>query len=210
MFLLIETATSRGLIALGHEGKMLQAAEIPLGLGNSRNLEPELERLFKNQKIQPKDLEFVAVGIGPGSYTGIRVGVASAKALAFALNLPLVPLDSLQGFIPPSDWQGRFLAVIDARIGGVYLRDGADTTLVPFEVFVEKAKSCSCIVTPDFAPLQKRLKEELSLQVFETGPNAATLCRLAEAAYREGRYSSDGQVHIAYLRLTQAESEKNG
>src|SRR5437899_627154 len=112
MYLVIETSTHRGLLALCEAGSVLATKVLTLGIGHSRNVEPTLHELFQQQSTSPRDLEFVACGRGPGSYTGIRIGVALAKALSLALHIPLVGLSSLRAFVPPDDFSGPFLSVI--------------------------------------------------------------------------------------------------
>jgi len=92
---------------------------LPVGAQSSRSLMSELERGFKQIGRRPKDLQALGVGVGPGSYTGIRVGVAAAIGLTFPESLPLIGFCSLAGFI--NSTQGRFASVIDARQGGSYV-----------------------------------------------------------------------------------------
>src|SRR5262245_30595979 len=107
MFLIIETATQRGLVALCNDSQVLATEEFPVGLGESGRLEPALDVLFQKLRAAPRDLEYVAVGIGPGSYTGIRVGVSASKALSFALQIPLVGISTLRAFVPPLEYEGE-------------------------------------------------------------------------------------------------------
>lgn len=218
MFLIIETATTRGLIALCERDAVNSVQELVLANANSRLLEPSLDALLKNAGLQPKDLEFVAVGQGPGSYTGLRVGAASAKAIACACGIPLVGLSSLRGFVPPPDFLGAYLAVIDAKIGGVYVLEAVKTKegitflseerLVPFEQFVEVLERVPYIVTPCFEPLARRLQGILTPQVFERGPSAHQLLVESNEKFVNKEYSLDGSLPLLYLRLTQAEMEK--
>lgn len=218
MFILIETATNRGLIALCERDTVIGYKELPLGLANSRLLEPSLDALLKGAGVLPKDLEFVAVGQGPGSYTGLRVGAASAKAIAIGCNIPLVGFSSLRGFVPPSDFFGSYLAVIDAKIGGVYVQEAIKTSdgitflrkeaLMPFEQFVEQLKAVPVLVTPSWEPLAKRLQGIFVPEVFETSPSANQLLLESNEKFVNKEYSIDGSLPLLYLRLTQAEMEK--
>lgn len=209
MYLVIDTATSQGIALLGKEGHVLAFA--PLGL--TRNLEATFDALLKECNAGPKDLNFIAVGIGPGSYTGIRVAASSAKAISYALNIPLVTLSSLEGLLPPSNYEGEFLSVIDARVGGVYTRlgkrgEGSEDQLLSLDDFIALLKRVPCIVTPDFAPLKARIKEQFVYKVFETGPSSSHLARRAWEKFCQKEYTSDTNLPLQYLRLTQAEMEK--
>jgi tRNA threonylcarbamoyladenosine biosynthesis protein TsaB len=218
MFLIIDTATNRGLIALGAEYGVVSCKELVLGLANSRLLEPSLQKLLQEAGITPKDLEYVAVGQGPGSYTGLRVGAACAKAISIGCGIPLVGISSLRGFSPPSDFLGSYLAVIDAKIGGVYVlealqtKDGitflSEDRLVPFDQFVQELKRVPYIVTPAWEPLAKRLQGILAPTVFETGPSAKRLLVESNEKFVKKDCTEDGTLPLLYLRLTQAEMEK--
>jgi len=201
MFLIIETATVRGLIALCVGEKVLFEEPLTLGLANSRALEPALEALCKKAAIRPQQLEFVACGQGPGSYTGLRVGAACAKAIAVGCNIPLVAISSLKGFIPPADYRGDYTVCIDAKIGGIYILEEGQEKLVPPEYL----QGVKCVVTPQWEPLKNRISAE---KVFETGPSAHILAAEASKKFTKKEYSVDGTLPLLYMRLTQAEIEK--
>ncbi len=202
MFLIIETATVRGLIALCESGRVLAEEELVLGLANSRSLEPALVALFKKVNKKPKDLEFVACGHGPGSYTGLRVGAASAKAIAVGCKIPLVGISSLKGFCPPEEYKGEYIVCVDARIGGIYVLEKGVEKLAS----VETLKNLSAVVTPDWEPLKQRISAE---KVFETKPSAVALMHEASEKFNKKEYSLDGSLALQYLRLTQAEIERS-
>lgn len=218
MHLIIDTATNRGLIALGSNDKVISYKELALGLANSRQLEPSLQQLLAEAGIAPKDLEYVAVGQGPGSYTGLRVGAACAKAIAIGCEIPLVGLRSLRGFLPPTDFLGSYLAVIDAKIGGVYVQEAiqskegvtflSEEKLMPFDQFVQELKRVPYIATPTWDALAKRLEGIFAPTVFETGPSAKQLLAESNEKFVKKEYTMDGSLPLLYLRLTQAEMEK--
>lgn len=74
---------------------------------------------FKELNLSPAHLKTISVAIGPGSYTGTRVGVAAAYGLSFPQKLPLIGFCSLEGFL--SEKEGPFASVIDAKSGGTYV-----------------------------------------------------------------------------------------
>src|ERR1041385_9254514 len=99
LHLFIETASERALAALFRGNKLVASCLPPPGLGATRAIMPGIDAMFKEKGIAPRELAFVGVGIGPGSFTGLRVGVAIAKGLALGLSLPLVGIGSLEGYI---------------------------------------------------------------------------------------------------------------
>jgi tRNA threonylcarbamoyl adenosine modification protein YeaZ len=148
-------------------------------------------------------VEEIIIGVGPGSYTGIRVGVAVARGLAYAWKVPLIGAPSLCSFIP--DEEGPFAVVVDAKVGGIYLQQGnkeknltweGECRLVPPEDW-EDAIEGRTIVTPYATPLQKRLSH---CEIHEVLPSPKELLRVA----REKPLPCE----ILYLRKTQAEQER--
>lgn len=96
LILQIETATASCSVALANEGKLLAVKEI-----NARNVHAEVITLFVDELIKQadityNDLDAIAVSCGPGSYTGLRIGVSTAKGLCFALDKPLIAIDTLE------------------------------------------------------------------------------------------------------------------
>lgn len=96
LILAIETATSIGSIALFEGEKLLGSVDIRRAKSHARLLMPMIEQLLGNLEVAPADLAAIGVSKGPGSYTGLRVGVSTAKGLCMALDKPLLSLGSLE------------------------------------------------------------------------------------------------------------------
>ncbi|RYZ96731.1 MAG: tRNA (adenosine(37)-N6)-threonylcarbamoyltransferase complex dimerization subunit type 1 TsaB, partial [Sphingobacteriaceae bacterium] len=124
----IETATTSCSVALAANGKVLYSKEI-----DQRNIHAEvitvfIDELLKNAGLQYQQLDAIAVSSGPGSYTGLRIGVSTAKGLAFALDRPLIAVETLEamadGILTQSNMEiasGALLCpMIDARRMEVY------------------------------------------------------------------------------------------
>jgi tRNA threonylcarbamoyladenosine biosynthesis protein TsaB len=120
--IIIDTSGSRSYLLLADAGIPLMFLPMAEGHDLSKNLGSCIKTVLN--KYSSFKAEFVAVGIGPGSYTGIRVGTAMAKALAYGWQVPLVDFCSLKAFAPPSV-QGPFAILRDARGGGVYCLNGS-------------------------------------------------------------------------------------
>lgn len=216
--LVIDTATERGVVGLFSEKGVLFQKELTVGLSNSRSLLPVIEELCSLASLAPADLSYVAVGHGPGSYTGIRVGVSSAKALSLALGIPLIGVGSLRGYVPEMTFSETFFSAIDAKIGGVYLMKGrwqqgqvaflTEEELVPFDAFIEKLPEAACIVTPNRQALASRLEKQGVLQIpeiIEKAPSVEVLTQEAIRLFESKCYSLDGSLSLLYLRKTQVE-----
>jgi len=92
----IDTSTSNMTIALLKDGEVVQEHDTEAVRNHSVQLLPNIQSLLQDAKIKPKDLSLLAVGQGPGSYTGVRIGVTTAKTFAWSLGLPLIGVSSLQ------------------------------------------------------------------------------------------------------------------
>ena len=118
----IETATKNCSVALAKEGKTILCKEIAEeGYSHAERLHVFIEEIVKEADISLKDLKAIAVSQGPGSYTGLRIGVSAAKGLCFALGIPLIAVDTLQVLarqVSVSD--GLIIPMIDARRMEVY------------------------------------------------------------------------------------------
>jgi tRNA threonylcarbamoyladenosine biosynthesis protein TsaB len=96
VLLSLETSTSVCSAALHEDGKLLASLESKIPQSASSELAVMIDRLFKTTQILPNSINGVIVSAGPGSYTGLRIGVATAKGLCFALNIPLLSVNTLE------------------------------------------------------------------------------------------------------------------
>ena len=121
MILAIETATPRCSIALAEGGVVLAETVLPEGKQSSETLLPAAAALFKSRGISPEALSCVAVSAGPGSFTGLRVGMASAKGFCFGWGLPIALVPTLEALAHRFPGEERLLLpVMDARKKEVY------------------------------------------------------------------------------------------
>jgi len=111
--LAIETSTQVGSVALFKENILLGHLEYHQNKAHARLLMPMIQTLLADLEIPRSQLKAIGVSKGPGSYTGLRVGVATAKGLAMSLNIPLLAMDALAAL----SWQVKDLArLLDAHI----------------------------------------------------------------------------------------------
>ena len=96
LILNIETSTEVCSVSLAKNGNTLFKKESTEGLNHSRILTVFIEELFDENKIELKSIDAVAVSKGPGSYTGLRIGVSVAKGLCYGLDIPLISVNSLE------------------------------------------------------------------------------------------------------------------
>jgi len=118
----IETATTNCSVSLSSEGGTLVLKEdYNNNYSHAERLHVYIDEVLKEAKVELKDLEAISVSKGPGSYTGLRIGVSAAKGLCFALNKPLISIATLESLAHQVNIdQGIIVAMLDARRLEVY------------------------------------------------------------------------------------------
>ncbi len=217
--LVIETSTELGLAAVVKDGRLLYECRLPTGQQNSKYLLPGIQNGLKELDLKIKDFDFIAVGVGPGSYTGIRIGVMVAKTLTFATEIPLVALCTLQTFVPEAD--GCFAVLIDAKISGAYVVIGekrgqrvtyrGEPQVIELGQLSALLQGIDRIISPCISRLKPVLDRDESGQAIAwevKGPDCLQIYQSAKEKFVRGEFTTDGQVDILYLRKTQAEIER--
>ncbi|OXA67420.1 tRNA (adenosine(37)-N6)-threonylcarbamoyltransferase complex dimerization subunit type 1 TsaB [Flavobacterium aquidurense] len=118
----IETATKNCSVSIAKNGETIVCKEIAEeGYSHAEKLHVFIEEVIAEAGITVQDLIAVAVSQGPGSYTGLRIGVSAAKGLCYALNIPLIAVDTLQTLASQANVSdGKIIPMIDARRMEVY------------------------------------------------------------------------------------------
>ena len=117
----IETSTTNCSVAIFNDLNLIEFAEVNTGdYSHSKSLHVFIDSILKKSKISPKDLSAISVSKGPGSYTGLRIGVASAKGLCFALDIPLISIETLKILSQNILNKGTVIPCLDARRMEVY------------------------------------------------------------------------------------------
>lgn len=136
----IETSTSICSVAIHEQGELLALAEIKEPGAHAEKLVLLVDEVFEKAGLNFTDLDAVAVSQGPGSYTGLRIGVSTAKGIAYAMEIPLIGINTLQAMaasqrVAPGDY---VVAVLDARRKEVYTQTFGDSRqeLSPIEAVV--------------------------------------------------------------------------
>ena len=141
----IETATKNCSVSLAKNGDTITLREIAEeGYSHAEKLHVFIEEIIAESKISFEDLNAIAVSQGPGSYTGLRIGVSSAKGLCYALNIPMIAIDTLQSLAAQiSISKGIIIPMIDARRMEVFsaIYDKSLNTLKPVsaEIITEES-----------------------------------------------------------------------
>ncbi|MGY5354958.1 tRNA (adenosine(37)-N6)-threonylcarbamoyltransferase complex dimerization subunit type 1 TsaB [Wenyingzhuangia sp. IMCC45467] len=122
LILTLETSTKNCSVGLAKDGVCIALKEENKGdYSHAEKLHVFIEEILASKNIKPTDLDAVAVGKGPGSYTGLRIGVSAAKGLAYAIQKPLIAIDTLKILAKTINIeQGLIVPMIDARRLEVY------------------------------------------------------------------------------------------
>lgn len=118
--LAFDTSTRYLSVALRAGARVFEATSDE-GLKHSEKLLPRIDHLLKEAKLEVSDLDLVVCAVGPGSFTGLRIGLSTAKGLARGIGADFIGIPSLDGYAGlQKDWEGYVLPVIDARKGNFY------------------------------------------------------------------------------------------
>lgn len=219
-FLLIETSTERGVIAYGNQHEIIFSKELPFGPSQSKFLLPYLSEALQACGDFSL-LKGIGVGMGPGSYTGMRLGVSVAQGLAYSWKVPLIGVSSLEGFVPSQPLR-KYTAILDARIGGVYFQttevdqEGvlhkSFPAVTPLEYVGKILKEFPYLITPNGKSLQLKLNgiyPDNDWYWEERSPSVPILLQCIEVAYLQGKMKRPPEhLDLLYLRKTEAEREK--
>lgn len=211
----IETATTMCSVSIAKNGALIFCKEINDGFTHAENLHLFVEEALKESNLSVNDLSAVAVSKGPGSYTGLRIGVSAAKGLAYALKIPLVSVDTLQIMshaatkLHPEN--ALYCPMIDARRMEVYtaLYDHELKHITPVEALIvdketiEKFTSDSKIYFfGDGMPKCKPLLQTLPNAGFIDNivPSAKDMCALSHKKFTENIVEDVAYFEPFYLK----------
>jgi tRNA threonylcarbamoyladenosine biosynthesis protein TsaB len=212
----IETATSRGSVAICREGELLGELILANPRSHSEKLLPAVELLLASASMSAGDLAAVAVSAGPGSFTGLRIGVAAAKGLAFSRAIPLYGIPSLQVLAAnASPGVASVCAVIDARRGEVFSSLNGEEAKISAPIDLAASLPGGTLVLGDIPPhladlLRGRRKDGVVLApAHQNTPRAAVVALLGAAFLSSGKASEAESLVPFYLRPSDAEANRS-
>ena len=184
--LAFDTSSKALSLAILEDKQVLAETTINIKKNHSITLMPAIDFLMASLDWTPKDLDRIVVAEGPGSYTGLRIAVATAKTLAHTLNIELVGMSSLLALVPYQQ-EGLFVPLMDARRNNVYagFYENAKPVMpeahLSFERVIELIKGASQVTfVGEVGPFVEQIQEHLPRTNYkETLPNAANLALLA-------------------------------
>ncbi len=221
--LALETSAKAVSAAVTEDGKVLASGYQDTGLTHSRTLMPIVEHILKNTDLTVQDCDVIAVAAGPGSFTGIRIGVSAAKGLAFAAEKPAVGVSTLAAMARNVAWlDGLVICAMDARRQQVYnalfqAENGTLTRLTPDRaISLEdlaaelKGDQRPKIVVGDGARLcwQALSEQGVSCRMAPSHlvmQNAVSVALEAESLAEAGHLVTAQELQPVYLRPAQAQ-----
>lgn len=223
-------------VAIFEDGLLLAEYNTGYQKTHSQTLLPMLEELKKQIELDLQTVDAIAVASGPGSFTGLRIGSASAKGLAYALHIPIVEIPTLQGLACNLYGSDKVVCpIMDARRGQVYTaaytyeKQKAEQSLFSYDMTecvaarpaaIEElaadlnALGREVIFLGDGVPVFSDRLKDLMQVPYSFAPahlsrqRAAAFGWLAEKMYHEGKTVTAAEHTPEYLRLSQAEREK--
>lgn len=218
----IESSTVQiGCAIGGHEG-VLSSAHSAKGKRHAENLTPAIEFICQQAQVDLSEIGLVAVDVGPGLFTGLRVGLATAKAIAFALRVPMIGVSSLDLLAFPVRFSPRLIvAAIDARRGEIFYAfyrqvPGGVQRISEHAVGSPDDLASELLATGEEALLvgdgAHRYREDFDglarVEIVDAGnshPSAASLVQLAHAQALREDYQQIDEIVPLYLRRPDAE-----
>ena len=221
--LAIDTATQVSSVAVASADKLAAELTMQAKLTHSETLMPHIKEVLRMANVRKEQLEGIAVSIGPGSFTGLRIGLAAAKAMAYALNLPIVGVSTLKALAFHYPVPGiRIVSLLDAQKGNAYRESyewehGELCIVNPVEVLpiAEILAECAesgreVVVLGDIAARRIRGKVDLPSNVSVAPahlvmPRAACVAMLGLQELAAGHIDNVMNMEPVYIRRSEAE-----
>ena len=224
--LAFETSGRAASVAVMKDKRIIGEMAVSTKLNHSEKLMPMIDELLKKTDISIKDIDFLAIGVGPGSFTGIRIGVSTAKGLAQALNIPIAAVSSLRTLAFSAAYSDMFICpIIDARrnhvYSGVFRWEGAELVEVMKEdvydfkellLILKNKDSKVLFMGEDSGKFKEQIKEALGEKGImampqDNFPRAASVAVMAIKKIEENDLENAFTLRPVYLRKAEAERQ---
>lgn len=203
-YLYIDTSSSYLYTAIIEDNKLLSEIKEEYGQSLSEVALPRIASMFEETKLNPKDIDKIIVVNGPGSFTGIRIGLTIAKVYAWGLNIPITTIYSLEAMALSSDNNTYHVPMINARRGYVFAA-----------IYDENYKEILKPQHIQLVDLQEKLKEIDNYEIIsndefediEVIPYEPNLLKVVDY-FKDKENVNPHAVNPEYLKLTEAEESK--
>jgi tRNA threonylcarbamoyladenosine biosynthesis protein TsaB len=224
LILALDSTAVVASVALCRDETPIASFHIKNGNTHSETLLPMVETVLKTAGFSVNDIDLFACSVGPGSFTGVRIGVATIKGLAFGKNKPCIGVSTLKALaLNAVPFDGIISPVMNARRGQVYnalfryengslVRLCPDRALSVLELEAELAKKGEPFaLVGDGVEEMIRIAPKTAIARISpllTDQNAISVAKCAYRAFLDGKSSTDAELKPVYLRLPQAERER--
>lgn len=222
VLLALETSSLRGSVAAWEDGKIIASRDLSPDQRSAQSLLPAVAALMTQLGRPPQAIRQIAVTDGPGSFTGLRVGVTAAKTLAYALGAKTVGVDTLDAIARQaiesltSNVAGQIYAVLDAFRGQLFCRiypahnhlphSTEPAAIVSVDDFVNSLSPGDLVTGPVLTKLTRSLPEGVTIVDRELwDPHAKTVALLGADAFSQGRETDFWRLVPRYVRQAAAE-----
>jgi len=216
--LAIETSGRAGTIALLKNDELQAEIELTAsGRRHARTLVPEIGRLLREHALQPQQIQLVAVSIGPGSFTGLRVGLVCAKTFAYAVGCPITGIDTFQAVAAAQKQRDHVWVIEDALRGdvcaGEYRREQdqwinvTPPKLLSLDVWRSQLVEETFLSGPGLAQYADQLASYPQAALADRTPRAAQIARLGMVRLRAGLVDDPWRLEPFYMRRSAAEEK---
>ncbi len=221
--LALETTNWIGSVAAMTDGKLLLELELNPQQRTAQSLPPGIATLLERVGWKPADVQLVALTIGPGSFTGLRIGVTMAKTFAYSVGAEVLGVNTLETIAEaaPADIH-TIMAVIDAQRGDVVVRTFSrgpegfflptgDQQLISIDRWLQDLPAGMAVTGPALTKLASRLPAHvIALDEKYWTPRAALVAQLAHRQYAAGRRDDLWTLLPQYSRRSAAEEKWQG
>jgi tRNA threonylcarbamoyladenosine biosynthesis protein TsaB len=223
LILNIETATKTCSVALAKDGVLIGQKSLSSGAySHAENLHLFIDLLLKEHQINPTDLDAISISMGPGSYTGLRIGVSTTKGLCYALNIPLIAVGTLELMCKSEQLisveADLFCPMIDARRSEVFtaLFNKSGLLEKDVEALILEADSFSTLLQNQriaffgdgSAKFAEMINNPNAIFVEGVEPLASQMISISEARFAAGKFEDVAYFEPFYLKEFMATTPK--
>ncbi|HHS50068.1 MAG TPA: tRNA (adenosine(37)-N6)-threonylcarbamoyltransferase complex dimerization subunit type 1 TsaB [candidate division Zixibacteria bacterium] len=210
----LDTSTRAGSVAIfDTEGQAPCEITTSGSAKHSENLVPDIDKLLSRCGLALDEIDLIAVAIGPGSFTGLRVGLSTAKGFSYSLNKPLVAVDSLMARAFSAGKTGETAVCLDAMrgevFGGVFsfYKDKNPNEIVASSIFsaekfaeICKSRGISSIYTDSVGDDVQEIMENCDIDIISFDYNSLNICKLGYITYKNNGSDDINTLSPRYLR----------
>ncbi len=223
--LALETATMAGSIALVDDEDLIAEVKLNINVAHAERLMPSIDYLLNASHLSIKDIDAFAISIGPGSFTGLRIGLSTAKGFSYASKRPLVPVLTLDAFARTLPFCSHLICpMLDARKNevytGIYKWEGSqckkimpETAISPADLLKEIKDAA--VFMGDGAKIYKKLivdalgDNAIFAPLSKMSPSASSIAEIAIEKLRQGITTDPVSLTPFYIRKSEAELKEN-